>query len=36
MVEISLLLVGVKLPNPLMDRTVSVRLRPALQCYFSC
>ena len=23
-------------PNPLIDRTVPVRLRPALQCYFSC
>ena len=36
MSEISLLLVGETLPKPLIDRTVPVRLRPALQCYFSC
>ena len=30
------LLVGAKLPKPLIDRTVPVRLRPAMQCYFSC
>ena len=36
MPEISLLLVGETLPKPLIERTVSVRLRPAKQCYFSC
>lgn len=36
MPEISLLLVGAMLPKPLIDRTVPVRLHPALQCYFSC
>ncbi len=36
MSEISLLFVGETLPNPLIDRTVPIRLRPAKQCYFSC
>lgn len=30
------LLVGETLPKPLIERTVPVRLRPALQCYFFC
>ena len=30
------LLVGAKLPKPLIDRTIPVRLRPAKQRYFSC
>ena len=30
------LLVGAKLPKPLIDRTIPVRLRPANQRYFSC